>query len=481
MAGASLPAWGQTAPKVAPRIAIIGGGIAGLTAALTLRDAGYSATIYEASSRSGGRMHSDSTTWQNGQVTERCGELIDPEHDTILDLAKRFNIRVTDVSRSEPPDSTDTYYFFGQRYPRDQAIDDFKPVYQAVKQDLNAAGYPTLYSNANRAAQMLDQMSLHEWIDQRIRGGHNSPMGRLIDIAYSLEYGGETTEQSSLNLIYLLGYQSSRALERSAEQYRMTGGNESLPRAIAAALPPGTIRLDSSLTAIARNEDGTYTLSFRGGGQSGPVLADRVILTLPFSVLRHLNYTEAGFNDKKTIAIRELGYGTNVKLHTQFRTRLWNRNGPWGVGNGSSFSDTGYQHTWDATRSQGGETGILVDYRCGNASYGANADDTEATQNYAKEFLRQLEPVFPGITAEWNGLATLSVPAQVPTLLGSYAYWKPGQYTRFAGAERERSANCHFAGEHCSIDFQGYMEGGAQEGVRAANEILADYKAGIYP
>ena len=74
VAGASLPAWGgQIAPKVAPRIAIVGGGIAGLTAALTLRDAGYSATIYEASSRSGGRMHSDAATWQNGQVTERCG------------------------------------------------------------------------------------------------------------------------------------------------------------------------------------------------------------------------------------------------------------------------------------------------------------------------------------------------------------------------------------------------------------------------
>ena len=30
-----------------------------------------------------------------------------------------------------------------------------------------------------------------------------------------------------------------------------------------------------------------------------------------------------------------------------------------------------------------------------------------------------------------------------------------------------------FAGEHTSIDFQGFMEGGASEGVRAAQEILA--------
>lgn len=37
-----------------------------------------------------------------------------------------------------------------------------------------------------------------------------------------------------------------------------------------------------------------------------------------------------------------------------------------------------------------------------------------------------------------------------------------------------RQRNTHFAGEHCSINFQGFMEGGAEEGVRAANEILTD-------
>src|SRR6478672_11565986 len=41
----------------APRIAIIGGGIAGLAAALTLQDNGISADVYESSGRVGGRMH----------------------------------------------------------------------------------------------------------------------------------------------------------------------------------------------------------------------------------------------------------------------------------------------------------------------------------------------------------------------------------------------------------------------------------------
>ncbi|TME83445.1 MAG: FAD-dependent oxidoreductase, partial [Chloroflexi bacterium] len=101
-----------------PRIAIIGGGIAGLNAALTLQDAGIAATVYEASSRVGGRMHSDTTTWENHQTSEHCGELIDSGHKTILKLANRFNLPTVDLLAAEPNQSSETYYFLGQYYPR---------------------------------------------------------------------------------------------------------------------------------------------------------------------------------------------------------------------------------------------------------------------------------------------------------------------------------------------------------------------------
>jgi monoamine oxidase len=55
---ASRPVLGASSP----RIVIVGAGIAGLNAALTLQDAGYPTVIYEASGRLGGRMHSDTTS-----------------------------------------------------------------------------------------------------------------------------------------------------------------------------------------------------------------------------------------------------------------------------------------------------------------------------------------------------------------------------------------------------------------------------------
>src|SRR5690348_4288005 len=190
------------------RIAIVGGGIAGLNAALTLQDAGISSTIFEASNRVGGRMHSDTTSWLNGQVSEHCGELIDSGHKTIQGLAQRFNLGLTDLPAAEPVHSTDTNYFFGRYYTDEEAQADFNPVWDNVKRDTNAASYPTLYNQSTDAGKVLDHMSIYDWIESRVPGGHSSPMGRLLDVAYNIEYGDVTQVQSSLNLLYLLGFSS---------------------------------------------------------------------------------------------------------------------------------------------------------------------------------------------------------------------------------------------------------------------------------
>jgi monoamine oxidase len=475
------------------RIAIIGGGIAGLNAALTLQDARISSTVYEASPRVGGRMHSDTSSWAGGQTTEHCGELIDTKHKTIQSLARRFNIPRVDLLAAEPNNSTETDFFFGGYYTTTQENADFKPVWNAVKSDLISAPFPTLYNSFTPAGQALDNLSLHKWIETRVPGGHTSRMGQLLDVAYNIEYGNVTTEQSSLNLVYLLGFQpipgQFRIFGASDERYHLQGGNERLPQAIAAALAPGTVQLNTAMTAIATNADGSFTLTLKGPAGKITRVVDRVVMSIPFSVLRGLDYREARFDSLKQTAITQLGYGKNCKLQLQFDNRYWNQSGPWGVGNGSTYSDTGYQATWEATRAQDGTTGILVDYTGGGvplASFMGNAADPKVVDGFAKTFLAQIEPVFPSITRQWNGRATLDVPLANPFLLGSYSYWKVGQYTSFSGYEGARqpdpkTGKCHFAGEHCSTNFQGFMEGGAEEGARAANEILDDFKSGIFP
>jgi len=194
-------------------------------------------------------------------------------------------------------------------------------------------------------------------------------------------------------------------------------------------------------------------------------------MAIPFTILRSLNFSGAGFSAIKTKAINELGMGSNAKLQLQFNDRHW-----YGLGcNGDTYADLGYQTTWEATRAQDGEKGIIVNYRGGTTAIDA-LNDSRTLPVKAGEFLAQFERVLPGVTGQWNDKATLTVSLRNPWALGSYSYFRVGQYTAFAGAEGERSGNCHFAGEHTSIDYQGYLNGAVDTGIIAANEILADLR-----
>ena len=161
--------------------------------------------------------------------------------------------------------------------------------------------------------------------------------------------------------------------------------------------------------------------------------------------------------------------GTNSKLHVQFSSRFWGALGS----NGETYSDRGYQSSWEVSAAQPGKSGILVDYTGGKigASFGSGTPESRA-----KQFLAQIEPVLPGATKAWNGKAAIDFWPGYRWTKGSYSYWKVGQYQRFAGMEARRQGNCLFAGEHTSIDFQGYLNGAVETGQRAAAEILADLK-----
>jgi monoamine oxidase len=471
-----------------PTIAIVGGGIAGLSCALQLADQGLAATVYEANSRIGGRMHTNFDYFNEGQTAEWCGELIDTNHQTIRSLAKRFGLDVVDIKQAEPNGSEDTFYFFGQYYPRSQANTDFQAVHHEVTDAIQAAGASTTYATSTPAGRDIDNTTLYDWIEEHVPGGHDSPMGAMLDVAYTEELAVSTTVQSALNMIYLLGFNPTpgnfEMFGISDERFHIAGGNQQLPNSIASYLGVGTtVKTGWSMTAIARNPDGRFTLSFDVGPSAKTVVADYVVMCIPFSILRDLNYKKAGFDALKNTTIQTLGAGKSGKLQLQFGSRFWNQSGPWpGVSNGNSYSDTGYQNSWDVTRAQAGVSGIMVDYTGGPVSaamvtklpYAVAGERGVLTD--AQTFLGRLEPVFPGATRLWNGKVASSLPHLDPFLKLSYSHWEVGQYQTIAGYEAVRQGNCLFAGEHTSLDFQGFMEGGAFSGQRAANEILADLK-----
>jgi monoamine oxidase len=486
----AAPAFGRAQ---GPDVAIVGAGIAGLSAALVLRDRGLEADVYEAQQRVGGRMHSETALWNDGQVSEYGAELIDSDHTVIQALAKRFGLPLADILAAEGASEQQTIFQHGRYYAQDELYQEFRPVYRVLAKHVAEAGTATTYAHSTAVGRELDRMSLTEYIERFVPGGMRSDVGTFIYLQYVAEYGIDAEAQSSLNMVYWLGRQPQYdertgafvALGPSDQRYHIEGGNARLPRAIAAGLPAERLHLGHRLERIRRRPDGRIELTFDHGGARSTRVVDKAIVTLPFSVLRGIDIAEAGFDARKLAAIEELAYGDHSKLIVQFDDRYWNERGPWpGRSTGDITYDGPFMQTWDASRAQPGKSGLIVNYAAAYQSAALHPSApyttslTPRTAAYGSSFVRELDAVWPGASKRFSGKVALSHVKADPFARGSYAGWLRGQYTRFGGYERVRQGNVLFAGEHCSVLLQGFMEGAAREGMRAAHEVLQD--AGVH-
>jgi monoamine oxidase len=447
-------------------IAIIGGGIAGLTCAYQLHQAGVRATVYEATGRVGGRMFSVRDKAPNGQVFELGGELIDSGHTVIQALAKKFNLQLDDLPAATDGLTQDVFFFDGRTLTDTEIVDAFTPV--AMK--IQAAIAATDASKTEYAR--IDALNIPQWLEGEAGLLPSSLIRRLLETSYIEEFGLEVKEQSAFNLLTLIDSETPdpfRVFGDSDERYHIHQGNDAVTSALAAALPD-QIELGHRLIAVHQSDE-KYTLTFATMDGEVTVVADHVVYALPFTVLREVELTDSGLSEEKRTVIRELGYGRNAKLMLQFSSRPW-RNAPWSS-SGSSISDVGaLQATWETSRGQAGASGILTNFVGGLRGESMGMGSAEQRAN---EVLPWIEEIYPGVKAAYiaNSAVRQHWPS-VATAKGSYASYRPGQWTKFFGTEGVRDGASHFCGEHTSQDFQGYMEGGAETGALVAAEILDD-------
>jgi monoamine oxidase len=454
-------------------VAILGAGAAGLTAAYRLLQAGVPCEIFEGSERTGGRILTKTDFNKDGMFCELGGELVDSDHEDLKTLAGELGVEIQELKGKDS--GIDLYFFGGKHYTDKELIPLFEPFAKKL-----AADNKDLYDddeNFTAKAKKFDRMNLAAYFADAGKGVEKWVI-EMLRVAYTIEYGRELAEQSSLNLLSLLNADTSEGFQifgESDESKRVSGGSSSVPNALVKALE-GKVRINLGhrLARIAQSGS-SLTLDFAAGGGTKSVKFSRAICALPFTMLREIDGVRAlPLSRGKQKAIAELGYGHNAKVMHGFSERWW-RNPAAGLpasSNGSTLTDLPLQCTWETSRGQTGDSGILTNYL-------GRSGAKELTPERLEKFRQELNRVFPGIGEKFDGKRAVMSWPDYKFTRGSYTCPLVGQVTTLLqeAAEPELDGRLIFAGEHTSGELSGFMNGAVQSGNRAAREIIEPKKS----
>jgi monoamine oxidase len=477
LAGAGVVSRAARAASTA-RVAIVGAGLAGIRCAHMLWTGGsrVASTVYEAdTTHVGGRCWSLRGYFGNGLVAEHGGAFINHDETAIRNLAKQLGLKEEVVNGGDLPGGEEIYRFDDSPYPYDDANADWGAIGYRVFQDAyKLAPWPQRYDGNTAEGRRLDLLSVPEWLDETGISS-SSRFGRLLLADVVSEYGGDPGDQPALNLLYLLAWNNQNSLEPLPgydEKYHVVGGNDQIVSRMVAQLPAGTVKQGYELVRVEDTGIGTYRLTFQVGSKTSQVTADHVVLALPFSTLRDVDLSRSGLSPLKLQAIQQLGMGQNAKLHLQVQRKTW---APLGY-SGVSYTDwDAFCVAWDDSVPLGASgPAILLAFPGGSTGQSVltGAAHGKAPRRDVDWFLNQIEPIFPGTSAAYSGLAYEDHWSVDQWHRGAYSYWRLGQYTSFSGYEGVQERNIHFAGEHTDPEEQGFLNGAVASGERAAAEVL---------
>jgi monoamine oxidase len=464
--GGASPLENRKVDAATAPVMIVGAGIAGLTAAYYLDRAGVPVRIVEASKRVGGRILSQSRALGTETTVELGGEFIDSGHKNIRKLAKELGLVEVDLLTTDRGLTQDIWFFKNRSIDERELIKAFIPLAKQIDRDVKAIGEVN-YQSTNPRAIKLDRTSIYDYLNRHCR---DPILRQFIEVAYTNEYGLETHLQSSINLLLLIGKETGKIeiFGSSDQRYQIRGGNQQIIDRLAAKFKD-RIETNTRLESIRFTAKNRYRVSLRQGEVSKEYTFDRVILALPFSILRKLDLG-VRLPALKQAAIKELGYGTNTKVITSYSDKLWQNKYK---SNGQTFSDLATSETWEASRYNKAKTGVITNFSGGDLGVKlGRSKPAEVTSKLTTQF----DLIFPGVKNLSLNKSIVSNWIDSPYVRGSYSCYLVGQWTKFAGVEGERVGNLFFIGEHCSIDAQGYMEGGCETGIMAAEAIIKELK-----
>jgi len=444
-------------------VLVIGAGLAGLHAALTLEAVGLRVCVLEAQQRVGGRIHS---MRQLGGTAEAGGTYIGAGYARVINAAERYGVELMDV--------TPVLEFFREQ---DLALGG-KIIRQKEWPTHPANDFPErdkqhLPWSYHRVLTMRDNPldAPGDWLDPRHAGldvsAHEWLRGlglsdRAIALAYGLNvsFGRNARDVSALLLLFRGAFsKQQRALSSSASLgFTARHGVQRIPEAMAAALRGG-VEQEHAVEGIELDHQGG-TVTCANGRR---FRASHIVSSVPPSVLRHIAI-EPKLPKNQAEAVATLPSQPLTQVYFAPRSRFWEQDGyaP------SLFTDT-RAGMLAAARNRDDPTEVtsLTAWITGDH---AAALDRLPTADAGRAVLSAIETLRPAARdqLELIGMQSWGADAYAG---GAWAYFRPGEVTRFAAVLGRAHGRLAFCGEHLATESRG-MEGAMESAEEAAAGIL---------
>lgn len=472
MAAAMLPAFGQRAfalgrkalerSRSPKRVIIVGAGLAGLSAAYELTQAGHDAVVLEARTRPGGRVQTLRDPFAEGLYAEAGAARIPDHHHFTRQYVEHFGLTLDPF---EPADLPHVYHVRGKRievapgqnvnWPYDLTAEERALVADGMRQKYIGSMLGELGDVTDPAWPAPE---LLKKFDRMNRSDLWRSRGASAEAIALLSLGGIDDRIETWSALFML---RNQALNRQRSRYdKIRGGNDLLPKAFAAQLA-GKIHYSSPVVRIEQSAHGVKAV-FQQVDSYQTLTADHLICAVPFTVQRDIEESSA-FSVEKQRAIEQLPYLSASKIFLQSKRRFWTSKGLSGFGT----TDLPIGQVWDVTYKQPGSRGILQ-------AFPLSLHSRRMTQMTEMERIRyaldQVEMLYPGMSAQFEGGVTKCWDED-KWARGASSFCKPGQFTSLLPHVARPEGRVHFAGEHTSVWMDGWMQGALESGNRVAAEV----------
>ncbi len=437
--------------------AIIGGGLAGLTAALDLVKRGLDVVVLEARERVGGRV--ENGVLDDGQYVELGGQWIGAGHDAVQDMVERYGLRTVGL----PNKGNLVVRLRGQNLEVPSAgegpalspfeVSDLGQGLLRLRRLAQRLRDDPAWSGANDAWLRQD---LRRWIKTNLRT--QGAQLRFIEV-YSAAFGPMSRDATLLEGLHQVNsgpdLESMLASNGGLNQRRVEGGMFEVCRAMAGELG-SRVRLGAVVDSVEHG-DRSATVVLADGER---IEARQVISTLPPRLATALTY-DPPLPQWRVETASKVAAGNVIKAFLVYEKPFWR---DMGLSGQSSADEGSVRVTFDTTTGDD-ERGLLMGF-----FEGADADSLSKRSVTLRQrsFTDSVVRTFGDVAAKPIDYIERDWSAEPFTGGCHGAHFAPGVWTSNGPVLAEPDGVLHWAGAEYSARFNGYMEGAVRSGLEVA-------------